>query len=398
MEPYFPMSDRRAPLPRRRWPWVVAGALAAALLVAGLFPIVAGRTDRPVYARTVAEQAVSRARGSGASRWAEPELGSAEAALRTAKAEYRLQEVKLLPFRDFRKARAAFSLVEDKAHAATDAADRNRTTARAAAEEALAKAEGEGRMSSAFGDALHLAPYERKLLQKSKIALTEARLLFEREEFEAAASRAREAASDSQKVSAEAVTAAVRFTDPGLVRNWRRSVDRAIDWSRRTGGAAIVVLKEERRLDLYDGGRLVRSYPADMGYRSFSDKLRAGDAATPEGRYQITSKRGPGSAAYYKALDLDYPNDEDRAQFAALKRSGRIPRGASLGGSIQIHGEGGRGRDWTRGCVALSNRDIDDLFRRVSVGTPVTIVGGIGKGIYAQLARQHASTTTSGTR
>ena len=48
---------------------------------------------------------------------------------------------------------------------------------------------------------------------------------------------------------------------------------------------------------------------------------------------------------------------------------------ARPGGLIEIHGEGGRGEDWTRGCVALSNRDMDDLFRRVAVGTPVTIVG-----------------------
>ncbi len=85
-----------------------------------------------------------------------------------------------------------------------------------------------------------------------------------------------------------------------------------------------------------------------------------------------------GQSKYYRALLLDYPNDADRERFAAAQRRGEIPRDARIGGLIEIHGEGGRGQNWTEGCVALSNRDIDDLFPRVSVGTPVTIVGGDG--------------------
>jgi len=74
-----------------------------------------------------------------------------------------------------------------------------------------------------------------------------------------------------------------------------------------------------------------------------------------------------------------------------MKRAGQLPRGAALGGLIEIHGEGGRGKDWTKGCVALSNDDIDDLYRKVGVGTPVTIVGGDGRGVFAQLARESGS-------
>ena len=57
------------------------------------------------------------------------------------------------------------------------------------------------------------------------------------------------------------------------------------------------------------------------------------------------------------------------------KRDGRLPRGAGIGSLIEIHGDGGRGEDWTSGCVALENHDMDRLFARVSVGTPVTIIG-----------------------
>ena len=62
-----------------------------------------------------------------------------------------------------------------------------------------------------------------------------------------------------------------------------------------------------------------------------------------------------------------------------------MPAAAGIGGLIEIHGEGGRGRDWTRGCVALANPDIDDLFRHVEVGTPVTIVGSDEPGALAAL-------------
>jgi hypothetical protein len=87
-------------------------------------------------------------------------------------------------------------------------------------------------------------------------------------------------------------------------------------------------------------------------------------------------------------LLLDYPNQADRARLARLKAAGQIARGAGPGSLIEIHGEGGRGEDWTRGCVALSNPDMDDLFGRVGVGTRVTIVGGEGKdGAFSSLVR-----------
>jgi lipoprotein-anchoring transpeptidase ErfK/SrfK len=91
---------------------------------------------------------------------------------------------------------------------------------------------------------------------------------------------------------------------------------------------------------------------------------------------------------------LDYPNAEDRREFDAAKRAGRISRNARIGHLIEIHGNGGRDEDWTQGCVALSDRDIDDLYARVSVGTPVTIVGGDGNGgAYSRYAREYASGT-----
>ncbi len=376
-----------------RWRWRLFGAsVVTAVAGAGVgfaWPIASGRTDPPFFEKRSAQSSLNDTRRSGAPRWAPDSMREAEAAMKAALAAYRREEVSFLPFRDFRGVRLALDVAETKIERALAEGNRHRLAARARADEAIAAASRDTSRSSDVADAMHLGPYNRTLLQKSKIALWEARSMYDRGDFVEAASRASDAGEASRVVSGNAVDAAARYADASLVARWSRMIDETASWSRATGGTAIVVLKENHRVDLYDDGRRVRSYAADMGYRSVNDKLRSGDAATPEGRYRVTAKK-PGST-YYKALALNYPNDEDRAEFHRLRRQGRIPRGASMGGLIEIHGDGGRGKDWTRGCVALTNRDMDDLFRRAAVGTPVTIVGGDGQGVFARLAREHGN-------
>ena len=77
---------------------------------------------------------------------------------------------------------------------------------------------------------------------------------------------------------------------------------------------------------------------------------------------------------YHRALLIDYPNANDRRDHAEAVRRGLVPGRRGSGGLIEIHGDGGRGQDWTNGCVALSDADIDRLFPEVEVGTPVTLV------------------------
>jgi murein L,D-transpeptidase YafK len=103
----------------------------------------------------------------------------------------------------------------------------------------------------------------------------------------------------------------------------------------------------------------------------------------------VRQVKGRGQSTYYRAFLLDYPNAEDLKRIRAAKDAGIIPSGAGPGALVEIHGEGGRGVDWTNGCVAVTNADMDELFRLVKVGTPVTIVGGDGsKGPFSSLAEQ----------
>lgn len=166
-----------------------------------------------------------------------------------------------------------------------------------------------------------------------------------------------------------------RFRDPKSLSSWRRMVSDTVALSRSTGATVIVVDKLNRRLHLYSAGKRIASYEAELGAKGLRQKMHSGDQATPEGRYKVSQVKGYGRTKYYRALLIDYPNDEDRARYAWGKRVGQVPTRVGIGSLIEIHGDGGQGRDWTNGCVALANQDMDEVFARSRVGTPVTIVG-----------------------
>jgi lipoprotein-anchoring transpeptidase ErfK/SrfK len=157
---------------------------------------------------------------------------------------------------------------------------------------------------------------------------------------------------------------------------WVRLANDAIAAS-RGGNKVILVDKVAHILYVYQSGKAIRSYDAEFGPNWMAHKERTGDGATPEGNYHITGKKERGSTIYHKAMLIDYPNAEDRARFQAKKKKGLISRNAGIGNLIEIHGNGGKGFNWTSGCIGLRDRDIDDLYRLVGSGTRVTIVGSI---------------------
>jgi len=158
--------------------------------------------------------------------------------------------------------------------------------------------------------------------------------------------------------------------------NWKRLAYDAIAAS-RGGNKVILVDKVAHILYVYQSGNAIRSFDAEFGPNWMAHKEHTGDRATPEGNYHVTSKKDRGNTIYHKALLLDYPNAEDRIRFDAKKRKGLISRGAGIGNLIEIHGNGGKGFDWTIGCIGLRDRDVDDLYKLVGSGTRVTIVGSI---------------------
>jgi len=163
------------------------------------------------------------------------------------------------------------------------------------------------------------------------------------------------------------------WVDPVEIPSWNKMVRETVRWSIENGSTALVVVKMDRRAYLLKGGRIVEDFPVEFGYRAWAQKMRSGDGATPEGIYHVTKWRER-DTKYYKALNINYPNEQDKKRFEANRKAGKIPRGSRIGGLIEIHGEGGKGEDWTEGCVALSNKDMDRLMTKISVGDRVTIV------------------------
>jgi len=99
-----------------------------------------------------------------------------------------------------------------------------------------------------------------------------------------------------------------------------------------------------------------------------------GDFCTPEGIYEVVDKKEGKRTIFHKALLLDYPRQEDNLEFLIAKQRGLVPKGVnSPGGGIEIHGYGGD-FDLSGGCITMKNADIDELFPRVRIGTPVVIV------------------------
>ncbi|MEO7714257.1 MAG: L,D-transpeptidase family protein [Gemmatimonadaceae bacterium] len=135
---------------------------------------------------------------------------------------------------------------------------------------------------------------------------------------------------------------------------------------------SIVVEKKARRLTLYHQGRALRSYRVALGANPVGDKRVAGDRRTPEGVFQIDWKNE--KSDFHLALHISYPDSAHRARAEAL--------GMSPGGDILIHGlrngSGASGAfhrtaDWTDGCIALTDQEIEGVWSAVMVGTPVEI-------------------------
>lgn len=135
----------------------------------------------------------------------------------------------------------------------------------------------------------------------------------------------------------------------------------------------LVVHKSARTMSAYSGGRLLKTYPVSLGKNPVGHKQFEGDGKTPEGRYRI-NERNPHSG-YHKNLGVSYPNEADQAYAA---RHGKSP-----GGLIKIHGiKNGLGfigrkhlqKDWTDGCIAVTDEEIDELYRSVKHNAEIEIL------------------------
>ena len=134
----------------------------------------------------------------------------------------------------------------------------------------------------------------------------------------------------------------------------------------------VLVLKKERTLQLLSQGKVIKTYKVALGGDPVGAKTRQGDHKTPEGLYVLDSRNA--HSQFYKSIHISYPSERDRV--AARKD------GVSPGGDVFVHGlpkgygfvgASHRLKDWTDGCVAVTNEEIDEIWQAVADGTPIEI-------------------------
>ena len=147
----------------------------------------------------------------------------------------------------------------------------------------------------------------------------------------------------------------------------------------------IVIKKNQRRLQIFDGEKLIKTYKIALGFAPHGGKQTEGDGRTPEGKFYVFTKNA--ESKFYLSIGLSYPNveaarrgledeiisrEEHDAIFEAVREKKMPPQKTALGGEIYIHG-GGIADDWTDGCVALRNEEIQEIFKLIPVGADVWI-------------------------
>jgi murein L,D-transpeptidase YafK len=145
------------------------------------------------------------------------------------------------------------------------------------------------------------------------------------------------------------------------------------------GQVYVVVVKSNYELKVYDEDGWFATYPVVFGSKSLEDKMMEGDRRTPEGTFHIASKRP--HEKWDKMMLIDFPTKSDVDKFNERKARGLIPKYAKIGGGIAIHGTWPHDdlavdlfQNWTNGCIALKNEDVDELYDLLPVGTSVQIV------------------------
>lgn len=147
----------------------------------------------------------------------------------------------------------------------------------------------------------------------------------------------------------------------------------------------IVVKKADRKLQIFDGEKLIKTYQIGLGFTPEGDKEKQGDGKTPEGDFYIFTKND--QSKYYLSLGVSYPSIDDaekgfrekliseneRDKIIEAIKSKKMPlQNTKLGGEIYIHGNGSK-EDWTLGCVALEDAEMKELFEAIPIGTNVKI-------------------------
>jgi hypothetical protein len=310
---------------------------------------------------------------AGAPIYAADEYARYLEALRLAKEKLIKQNARLRWFRDYREVRADYIVILAQGGALLRSVQAEKRSQSESFSLRLSRLEERAGKIKAVTQLMNEHAPVRECLARADVVCREARFLIGNEKYSGLGSKLDLMDGHIRQAEEALFSILVRYADDDQVARWRKLADDAVSESRRRGTTVVLVNKLARTLTLYKKGRVVAVYEIGLGKCGLSDKLYAGDEATPEGRYRIVKKNA--HSRYYKALLIDYPNEQDKRRFALAKKKGLIPPRAAIGGLIEVHGGG---KDFlTNGCVGVENSVMDKIFPEVAVGTVVVIVGSL---------------------
>lgn len=328
----------------------------------------------PVNLLEQAHRDIAQARDSEAGEYEPALVSEAEKLYELAQEELKKENEKMFFLRDYNPVISAAKRASEKAFEAVDKTNHRKNELSSSQQRKIAEVRGKLDHFEQYYAKLPLNKKARQDYASAKLKFLESEKAYERQAYLIVENNLNEA----RKLISKSVTAAHNHLSNYFANlpNWKRWAQETIQWSKANDATAIVVDKFAHKCYVYNNGKLVREFNAELGPNWIGDKNYRGDKATPEGKYYVTKLKAGKNTIYYKALLINYPNDEDKERYRQNVRKGRIPN-RGPGNLIEIHGGGGRGVNWTDGCVALTNDDMDQLWKYVSVGTPVTIVGSI---------------------
>jgi murein L,D-transpeptidase YafK len=342
---------------------VIAQTGLLAMLISGCQKAPSLKVDRT-------KNTIAMAVSADAPRYANSVYNQADSLLAEAGLEIARQDGRFMIFRDYDRADSLLTEANALALQAINEANQNKNELRIRANDELANLKSElGNWREALTGSLIIYEAER-IWSTADLALAACEKLIDMGEYNEALREAENVRGKLQALGG--LIEEYSNMQAGKVKTWRKWVKQTVDNSRLNGSAAIIIIKSTHKLYLLRAGKEIMVFNCELGYNSAQQKYFAGDGATPEGTYKITQVNK--GSKFYRALMLDYPNENDRRRFSANKAKGIISEQAKIGALIEIHGHAGQNKDWTNGCVALNNDDMDTLIKYAGIGTPVTIV------------------------
>lgn len=358
---------------RKVWRYVLILSAVAFAIPIILLLLIRFTPQSPAVEMDNAREALSKAGMVRADQYSKKLFTQANTYYDSALVNWKKENKRFLYFRDYDKVVMFAELSEKKANQASENSINSTSNLKA---NLIQKIDSLNRLIIDINKLFTTYPLTseiRNRISKGKMLLKEAEIEYIKGQY----MQANRHISDSEYLLTSSYEHAATklknyFESYSLWNNW---VNKAINDSRKNHDYSIIIDKFSRKCFVYYSGTKKYEFDAELGLNWVGDKRVKGDKATPEGMYKISRKFDGGKTKYFKALLLDYPNTEDKEKFRHEIAKGLLPSNATIGGLIEIHGNGGKGIDWTEGCVALTDTEISIVYKVAKVGTPVTIVG-----------------------